>query len=201
MATGIQAKSGARSIEQAQRRTEMMRLRLEGLTLEEIADHMGITSGTVQRIIANTLTTMVKGPADELRALELARCDELMEEAMQTVRAFHPLIANGKVVSAPMLDEQGRPVRNPESGDVLTQVLEDKQPKLAAVACAIRVMERRARLLGLDAPTRAQQELTVVNEAAGPDLSHLTVHELESIKAQLYGGQPLLVHQPSEITQ
>lgn len=163
---------------------------------------MGIRKDSVHSIISLALTTMVKGPADELRALELARCDELMEEVMQTVRAFHPLIANGKVVCAPMLDEQGRPVRNPESGDVLTQVLEDKAPKLASIAAAIRVMERRARLLGLDAPSTAKQELTVVTAAAEPqDLSHLTVQELEEIKWKLYGGQSLLVHQPVEITQ
>ena len=200
MATGIQSKTGAKSIEQARRRAEMLRMKLDGHTLKEIADHMGITSGTVQRIISSALTAMVTGPAEELRALELARCDELMEEAMQTMRAFHPLIANGKVVSAPLLDEQGRPMRNPESGDVLTQVLEDKAPKLAAIAAAIRVSERRAKLLGLDAPARAQQEFTVVTQEAGPDLSHLTVQELEQIKWKLFGGQPLLVHQQAEVT-
>lgn len=201
MATGIQSKTGAKSIEQAQRRAEMLRLRLEGNTLVEISDQMGITSGTVQRIISHALTTMVRGPVEELRALEVARCDELLFQAMETVRAFHPLIANGKVVSAPMLDEQGCPVRNPEKGDVLTQVLADPMPKLAAVSVALRCMERRAKLLGLDAPVRSQQELNVVTEVAPQDLSHLTVRELEEIKFKIFGGQPLLTHQTSEVTQ
>lgn len=199
MATGIQSKTGAKSIEQARRRAEMMRLRCEGLTLEEIADHMGITSKTVQRVISNALTAMVKGPAEELRALEVARVEELLAHAIETVRAFHPLIANGKVVYVPVLDDNGETVCDPATGEVLTTVIEDKAPKLASIATCVRLLERRAKLLGLDAP--AQQELTVVTEEAGPDLSHLTVQELEAIKWKLYGGQPLLVHQPAEVTQ
>lgn len=52
--------------------------------------------------------------AEELLNLELGRCDVLLTEAMQTVKAFHPLVSAGRVVSAPMLDNTGQPVRNPE---------------------------------------------------------------------------------------
>ena len=197
--TGPQAKTSARSVEQAQRRAEMLTLRVEGLTLEQIGERMGVGADTVQRVISRALTAMTKEPALELLALELGRCDVLLNETMQTVKAFHPLVSGGRVVSAPMLDSNGQPVRNPETGDVLTRVLEDKAPKLAAIATAIRVMERRAKLLGLDAPIRATQELTVTS-IPELDLSHLSPAELEEIKNRLYPPrQPLLAgKQPQE---
>ena len=123
MATGIQSKTGARSIEQARRRAEMLRMRVEGSTVDEIADHMGVVPSTVKRVISNALTAMVKGPAEELRALELARVEELLAQAMETVRAFHPLIANGKVVYVPVLDDNGETVCDPATGEVLTCLL------------------------------------------------------------------------------
>jgi predicted DNA-binding protein (UPF0251 family) len=182
---GPQAITGAVSIVQAQRRAEILRLRLDGLTLEEIGERMNIAPDTVHGIITRALSAMCKEPAEELRALELGRCDVLLNEAMQTVRAFHPMVSGGRVVSAPVLDNNGQPVRN-EAGDVLTRVLEDKAPKLAAIATSIRVMERRAKLLGLDAPIR--QDVTVTSKPE-QDLSHLSVQDLEEIKTRIYGAQ------------
>ena len=198
MKQGPQAKSSGTSIAQAQRRAEILRLRLDGLTLEQIGDRMNIKPDTVHGIITRALTTMTKEPAQELLALELGRCDVLLNEAMQTVKAFHPMVSGGRVVSAPMLDSNGQPARNPETGDVLTRVLEDKAPKLAAIATAVRVMERRAKLLGLDAPIRATQELTVTS-IPELDLSHLSPAELEEIKNRLYPPrQPMLAGKPQE---
>jgi predicted DNA-binding protein (UPF0251 family) len=191
---GPQAITGAVSIVQAQRRAEILRLRLDGLTLEEIGERMNIAPDTVHGIITRALSAMCKEPAEELRALELGRCDVLLNEAMQTVRAFHPMVSGGRVVSAPVLDNNGQPVRN-EAGDVLTRVLEDKAPKLAAIATSIRVMERRAKLLGLDAPVR--QDVTVT-ASSSEDFSHLTVDDMEEIKARLYGGQRVLTHNQTE---
>ncbi|MGQ0443020.1 MAG: helix-turn-helix domain-containing protein, partial [Methylophilaceae bacterium] len=130
--SGIQAVTGARSIQQAKRRAEIMQLRVEGLTLRQIADQIGVDVAVVHGIISRALTAITKEPTEELLALELNRCDLLLTAAMQTVKAFHPLIHAGRVVSAPMLNEQGEPVRNPQTGDVLTRVVEDKAPKLAA---------------------------------------------------------------------
>lgn len=190
--TGPQAKTSARSVEQAQRRAEMLELRKTGLTLEQIGERMGVGADTVQRVISRALTAMTKEPTQELLALELGRCDLLLTEAMQTVKAFHPLVSGGRVVSAPMLNNQGEPVRNPETGDVLTRVVEDKAPKLAAIHVAVKVSERRAKLLGLDAPIRATQELTVTTETPAHDLQKLDMNELH-----LYGYLLEKMHAPA----
>lgn len=195
--TGIDPRSitSTRSIRDAQRRAEMLELRISGLTLEQIGERMGVGKGTVSRVISNALTAQTREPCEELLSLELGRCDVLLHEAMQTVKVFHPLVSAGRVVSAPMLDNTGQPVRNPESGDVLTRVLEDKAPKLAAIATAVRVMERRAKLLGLDAATKLQQEVTVTTDGqSGYDLQKLDMDEMH-----LYGYLLEKMHNPDSV--
>lgn len=170
---GPKAATSVTSIREAQRRTEMLELRLSGLTLEQIGERMGVGKGTVSRVISSALTAQTREPADELLRLELGRCDLLLNEAMQTARAFHPLVIAGRVVRAPLLDRTGRPLLDPATGEVLTGVIEDKAPKLAAVAAAVRVMERRAKLLGLDAPGRLQQDLNVTGQERVQDMTRL----------------------------
>jgi hypothetical protein len=172
--------TSARAVRDAQRRAEMLSLRLEGKTLEQIGAHMNVGADTVHRVISRALTAQTREPAEELLNLELGRCDVLLNEAMQTVRAFHPMVSGGKVVSAPMLNNQGEPIRNPETGDVLTRVLEDKAPKLAAIHVAAKVLERRAKYLGLDAPSRFQQDVTLTTDEKKPyDLSRLDMSEMQ----------------------
>jgi len=190
---GPKAITSAKSIREAERRAEMLSLRLEGKTLEQIGAQMNVGADTVHRVISRALTSVTKEPAEELLTLELGRCDVLLSEAMQTVKAFHPLVSAGRVVSAPMLTNQGEPIRNPETGDVLTRVLEDKAPKLAAIATAVRVMERRAKLLGLDAATKLQQEVTVTtDEKPSYDLQKLDMDEMH-----LYGYLLEKMHNPA----
>lgn len=182
--------TSARAVRDAQRRAEMLSLRLEGMTLEQIGERMGVGKPTVSRVISNALASHTREPAEELLTLELGRCDVLLSEAMQTVKAFHPLVSAGRVVSAPMLDDTGQPVRNPETGDVLTRVLEDKAPKLAAIATAVRVLERRAKLLGLDAATKLQQEVTVTtDEQPAHDLRKLSLEEMIVVRGLLMKAQ------------
>lgn len=185
--------TSARAVRDAQRRAEMLSLRLEGLTLEQIGERMGVGKPTVSRVISNALTAQTREPAEELLNLELGRCDVLLTEAMQTVKAFHPLVSGGRLVSAPMLDNTGQPVRNPETGDVLTRVLEDKAPKLAAIHVAVKVSERRAKLLGLDAATKLQQEVHVsTDEKPAYDFDKLDMDEMH-----LYGYLLEKMHSPT----
>lgn len=189
---GPKAITSAKSIREAERRAEMLSLRLSGMTLEQIGERMGVGKPTVSRVISNALTAQTREPAEELLTLELGRCDVLLTEAMQTVKAFHPLVSAGRVVSAPMLNNQGEPIRNPETGDVLTRVLEDKTIKLAAIHVAAKVLERRAKYLGLDAPSRFQQDVHVsTDEKPAYDLQKLDMDEMH-----LYGYLLEKMHNP-----
>lgn len=194
---GPKAATSATSIRQAERRAEILKLRLDGHSLAEIGDRLGIRADSVHDIITRALRAMTQDPSQELLTLELARLDSLYAEALKAVRSFTPVLHNGRVVQIPVIDSNGDAIKDPETGQPLTCIAQDRQPVLAGIACAVRIAERRAKLLGLDAPIRAQQEVTVTGSGQ-PDIGHLSVEDLEAIKQKLYGGQKLLATTPAE---
>jgi len=194
---GPKAATSATSIRQAERRAEILRLRLDGHSLAEIGDRMGIRADSVHDIITRALRAMTQDPSQELLTLELARLDSLYAEALKAVRSFTPVLHNGRVVQIPVIDSNGDAIKDPETGQPLTCIAQDRQPVLAGIACAVRIAERRAKLLGLDAPIRAMQEVTVTGNDQ-PNMGHLSVEDLEGIKRKLYGGQKLLANAPAE---
>lgn len=194
---GPKAATSATSIRQAERRAEILKLRLDGYSLAEIGDRLGIRADSVHDIITRALRAMTQDPSQELLTLELARLDSLYAEALKAVRSFTPVLHNGRVVQIPVIDSNGDAIKDPETGQPLTCIAQDRQPVLAGIACAVRIAERRAKLLGLDAPIRAMQEVTVTGNDQ-PNMGHLSVEDLEGIKQKLYGGQKLLANAPAE---
>lgn len=194
---GPKAATSATSIRQAERRAEILKLRLDGHSLAEIGDRLGIRADSVHDIITRALRAMTQDPSQELLTLELARLDSLYAEALKAVRSFTPVLHNGRVVQIPVIDSNGDAIKDPETGQPLTCIAQDRQPVLAGIACAVRIAERRSKLLGLDAPIRAMQEVTVTGNDQ-PNMGHLSVEDLESIKQKLYGGQKLLATTPAE---
>jgi len=194
---GPKAATSATSIRQAERRAEILKLRLDGHSLAEIGDRLGIRADSVHDIITRALRAMTQDPSQELLTLELARLDSLYAEALKAVRSFTPVLHNGRVVQIPVIDSNGDAIKDPETGQPLTCIAQDRQPVLAGIACAVRIAERRAKLLGLDAPIRAMQEVTVTGNDQ-PSMGHLSVEDLEGIKQKLYGGQKLLASTPAE---
>ena len=156
---GPKAATSATSIRQAERRAEILKLRLDGHSLAEIGDRLGIRADSVHDIITRALRAMTQDPSQELLTLELARLDSLYAEALKAVRSFTPVLHNGRVVQIPIIDTNGDTIKHPETGQPLTCIAQDRQPVLAGIACAVRIAERRAKLLGLDAPIRAIRPL------------------------------------------
>ena len=194
---GPKAATSAKSIRETERRAEILKLRLDGHSLAEIGDRLGIRADSVHDIITRALRAMTQDPSQELLTLELARLDSLYAEALKAVRSFTPVLHNGRVVQIPVIDSNGDAIKDPETGQPLTCIAQDRQPVLAGIACAVRIAERRAKLLGLDAPIRAMQEVTVTGNDQ-PNMGHLSVEDLEGIKQKLYGGQKLLANTPAE---
>src|SRR5262249_32791928 len=90
----------------------------------------------VQTVLAG-IAEREQARADEHRALELARYDDWTLEATRILRATHPLVSGGKVLSG--FTESGKPIG-----------LTDDGPKLAAIDRLLRISESRRKLLGLD---------------------------------------------------
>ena len=189
---GPKAITSATSIKQAERRAEVLRLRLDGHTLQAIGDRLGIRADSVHDIITRALRDMTKEPAGQLLDLELARLDSLYVEAMNVLRSFTPLLHNGKIVQIPVINRDGEIVKDPETGHPLACIAEDKAARLASIAAAVRVMERRAKLTGLDAPSRMQADFNVTNdEQPAHDLQKLGMDEMH-----LYGYLLEKMHNP-----
>jgi hypothetical protein len=103
----------ARELSALERKLKALEMRKAGHTFQHIANELGYRSasgafGAVMTALKKTL----QEPADELRKLELERCDELLES------------------------------------------LWDKRHNPTYTDRILRIMERRAKLLGLDAPTK-----------------------------------------------
>jgi hypothetical protein len=126
-----------RQAEAARRRAQVVQLRLAGANFEEIGQQLGVSDTRAHQLWTDALDRTTKEPTDQWRELELQRLDQLQAAAAEVLQSTHHVIQTGKVV----VDDQGRPYV-------------DHRPVLAAVNTLVRVMERRARLLGLDAPAR-----------------------------------------------
>lgn len=137
-----------RTLTSQQRDAEAGRLRADGWTYRQIAEHLGFRDHSqahkaVERIMAETIAE----PAEAVRRLELARLDDALRVAVEVMRTQHLLVSQGKVVRVRRKGDDGRWVWVP---------LLDDAPRLQAIDRIIKIMERRAKLLGLDAPTQIQ---------------------------------------------
>ena len=126
-----------RTLTTAERDAEAARLRTRGYSYQQIADELGwVSRGDAYRAVQRVLADTVKEAGDEVRAIELARLDGLHVAAMDVLEREHVTVSNGRIVVL---------------GDA---PLPDDGPVLAAIDRLLKIQERRAKLLGLDAPTK-----------------------------------------------
>lgn len=130
-----QGRNRAEVAEQAARAYE---LRLRGHTVAEVARELGCSTATVTKRVEEFIAQTVLPQADRLRRIETDRLDELWRRAWEILEAEHPYLYRGEHV---VLDDQK---------------VYDSGPKLAAMDRLLRIMERRAKLLGLDMPAKVE---------------------------------------------
>ncbi len=122
----------------AERNTAMWKMRVNAHTQREIADHFGISQARVSQIFDEMLKERQQQGSDALRAFELDKLDQAEQAVLEVLRRHHVTVSNGKVMyleDAPMLDDA---------------------PVLAATDRLLRIAQRRAALLGLDAPQKIE---------------------------------------------
>jgi Mg2+ and Co2+ transporter CorA len=129
-----------RSVTTRERDARALEFRRRGLNYEQIATQMGWRAASsahdaVQRALADTC----REAAEEVRAIEAARLDDLTRTLHGVLTAKHYVVAAGS----------GMLARHPDTGELLL----DDGPIMQAVAGLLRISERRSKLLGLDAPT------------------------------------------------
>jgi hypothetical protein len=134
----------------AERDREACRLRSRRMTYQQISDHLSYGgAANARRAVQRCLAAIPRDAAEDLIQLELDQLDMLTAAVLEVLEREHYTVSHGRLV---YLDEDAPP-------------LSDDSPVLAAVDRLLKIQERRARLLGLDAPTKA----TVTHAAADVD--------------------------------
>lgn len=124
-------RSQEQQISATERQRRALEMRKAGKSYQAIAETLGYAStGGAHKAVHSALTKTLSEPADAVRQLELARLDALLE-------ALWPGATGAK--AAPW-EEDGRP---------------ESEVDVERVDRVLKIMERRAKLLGLDAPTKA----------------------------------------------
>lgn len=137
----------------AERRTHVLRMRIEHRTYREIAETLGIhisTAKTDYRRALDAYAAEQRATAHLAVDRELAKLDQAEEAVYEVLRRKHYTVSNGKLIYL---------------GD---EPLEDDAPVLAAVDRLVRIAARRAALKGYDAPARIE-----VNDARAAEITRL----------------------------
>lgn len=142
--------------------TEAVRLRRLGYEYADIAAKVGYADRSgAWRAVDRAMSRDVKETTSQVRQLELERLDMLLVQAFEVLNKDHVHVSNGRAAHAEVYatDEDGRVLfENDDQGNRHPVVeryepLYDDKPKLDAIKTIVKLMERRAKYLGLDAPT------------------------------------------------
>lgn len=140
-------KTGSRGVCDAERVAIALHLRRDGLTFDAVAAHPGpdgkalySSRQAAARAVARELRRLPAEEADTLRAVELLRLDELH-------RQVWPQVGDGDPITCPSCE-----------------AVADRAPNLHAATTVLRIMERRARLCGLDASDENDARMVAVAE-------------------------------------
>lgn len=127
-----------------QRRARCVELRTQGKDWQAIADELGYSSPAVackdaSRALEQAVLQQNRN-VDLMRQEELQALDALLREAWTVLKREHVTVSHGKVI----IDET--------TGEKLL----DDAPVLQAIDRILKIRERRAKLLGLDAPMKVE---------------------------------------------
>lgn len=124
---------------QRMRDLEAARLRALRFSGEQIARQLGYeTRAGALKAAKRGLAMITREPTEDAILLDLSELDEMAREAWKVLRSTHYVVDRGAVVTWN------------------DQPLHDDGPVLAAIGKLLDVQERRAKLVGLDAPKRVE---------------------------------------------
>ncbi len=136
--------SRAKRADTALRRRQAIDMRMAGASYQKIADELGYTSrGAACQDVTRALEQAVAEQTQSVEAYreeELQRLDALLAEAWAILKRQHVTVSHGKLIYD---DRTGEP-------------LLDDGPTLQAIDRILKIQERKAKFLGLDAPVKVE---------------------------------------------
>jgi hypothetical protein len=123
-----------------ERERRAIELHLGGWTLERIADELGYANASgPQKAIARAMERHIAADVAEQRALDIARLEKMLEAVWPTV-------------TASLVTEQEKAEDQVSAKVLLARVRHQHD----AIDRAVKIIERRAKTIGYDAPTKAE---------------------------------------------
>jgi DNA-binding CsgD family transcriptional regulator len=165
-----------------ERDMQIWEARLRGVPPRQIAQELQIDIQTVSNAVKRAAKMIALDTAEDMVKMEVERIDILIMNCVEILEAKHYATSHGKVV----LD--------PTTGDPLI----DSAPSLKAINEMANLMKRRAELLGLDAPKRTENAVTLTQTDA-QDLELMDM--INSVKAQMALGLEKLSLKKTEATE
>ena len=146
----------------ARRRARVLAMRIEQRPYSEIAAELGITEDVAEKDYQrarDAAKAELSTAQSDLVAIETVKLDALEQAVWEVLRRRHITVSQGKIIGRYtgrfLRDEEGEIIRDGAGKPVLeVEELDDDAPVLQAADRLIKIAERRARLRGLDAPTR-----------------------------------------------
>lgn len=118
---------------------EAARLRALRFSLDQIAEQLGyVDRRSAWHAVKAGQELIVREPHEDMVLLDLTELDEMAQNAWRVLRNTHYVVDRGEVVTW-----EGQP-------------LKDDGPILTAIRTLLEVQQRRAKLVGLDAPKRLE---------------------------------------------
>jgi len=163
-----------RTPEQIAKDQEAATMRSRAMTYQSIGDHFGVTRQAAFAMVQRAIADIPKEGAEEVVRLEIEKLNFLERKLYEIMTKEHVAFgASGKVVT---LD--GVPV-------------EDDSPVMKAIDGLLKVADRRAKLLGLNAPTKHE---VITLDSVQAEIRRLEaqlgeIDELDAIEAEAGGTQ------------
>jgi len=134
--------------ESAQRDAQALRLKARGLSLQQISDRLGYGGhANVSRALDRAVQSIVGPDARLYYEQQMLTLDDLTVKVYDILDGEHPLVSDGRVVR----DEDGNAYLDPDM-------------TLKATDRLLRILERRAKLLGLDAAIKMEATVHQVDQ-------------------------------------
>ncbi len=160
----VHSKTTARKVAGAHKQVLAARLRMYGYEYGEIAERVGYSdSQAAYEAVRMAMAKMPQEPVEELKHLELTRLNRLLERAWQRMEKLYKL--NGNEI-------------RPKSRGV---------DPMDPIPVILKIMDRRAKLMGLDAPQRfsiLMDEAQRISDETGIPLEQVLEGSREIAKEQ-----------------
>lgn len=168
-----------RTTNSVRRDAEAASLRARGYSFQRIADELGFASkGKAHDAVTRAYADIPGEDVKQARQLDLDRIDRLIEQAWDIMLRPHVAVSQGRVVG-----KQVGWQRDPETNEILRdsenapiplyEDVMDDGPATAAIREIRALLERRAKMIGYDAPSQSRIEV-ITDDMVSAEIARLT---------------------------